>query len=382
MVSWMQKAASAAAWYACRLLPVEQNKIVVSSFYGKGYSGNPKAIVEALLRRNLDVKIVWLVKPEARDSLPAGVTPVRYDSPRRIRELSTAKIWIDNNRKGARHKRKSQRYLQTWHGFALKRIERDAEDKLPAGYARYARRDSKQCDVIISNSAHMTRIFRDSFWYDGEILEYGSPRNDALLGDCTPYRQAVRAALHLPLDQRLVLYGPTFRADSSADAYRLDCGALRQACQTRFGGQWTVLVRLHPAAEQLAGDLFSYDEKTVCNVTAYPDVAELLAAVDMVITDYSSLMFDFALTQRPCFQFATDIAQYQNDRNFYFPLSRLPFPLATTNAQLEACIRAFDAKAYCRRWRQFVQEFGICERGDAAERCADWICAQLSKPNK
>lgn len=377
MKALWQKLSTAAAWYLCRLFPINRKKIVVTSFYGKGYSDNPKGIVNALLRRHADVKIVWLVKPGGERSLPEGVTPVRYDSLRRIFELSTAKIWIDNNRKGARCKRKSQFYLQTWHGLALKRIERDVADKLPAYYERYARRDSAQCDAIVSNCAHMTKIYRESFWYDGEILEYGSPRNDVLFTGGSACRETVLAALKLPSSSRLVLYGPTFRADHTLDAYRLDCDALRAACRDRFGGDWVVLVRLHPAVEQLSGSLFAYDGKTVCNATAYPDITELLAACDLVISDYSSLMFDFALTGRPCFQFATDIAQYQNDRNFYFPLTELPFPLACSNTELAENIRAFDQDAYAQRWQAFSEAFGLCEHGNASERCADWVLEHM-----
>ncbi len=377
MSALVHKLCSVAAWYFYRLFPVEKNKVVVSSFYGKGYSDNPKGIVDALLRRNANIKIVWLVKPGAEDSLPEGVTPVCYDSLRRIKELSTAKVWIDNNRKGARIKRKNQYYLQTWHGLALKRIERDVADKLPAYYERYARRDSAQCDVIISNCTHMTKIYRNSFWFDGEILEYGSPRNDVLFADPTPYRKKVRDAFSLPQDRKLILYGPTFRANHSVDAYRLDCEGLRQACHERFGGDWTVLVRLHPVVEQLAGDLFAYDGNTICNATAFPDITELLAATDLTITDYSSLMFDFALTGRPCFQFAVDIAQYQNDRNFYFSLDKLPFPTATSNAELFQAIRSFDEAAHAARWQEFSESFGLCEDGKASERCADWVLSHL-----
>lgn len=377
MIEILKKIETAAAWYFYRLFPVEKNKIVVTSFYGRGYSDNPKGIVDALLRRNANLKIVWLVKPGAESSLPAGVTPVPYDSLRRVKELSTAKVWIDNNRKGARIKRKNQYYLQTWHGLALKRIERDVADKLPAYYERYAQRDSAQCDVIISNCSHMTRIYRESFWFDGEILEYGSPRNDILFDAPAAYRKKVRDLFGLPQNRKLILYGPTFRADHSLDAYRLDCDALRQACHDRFGGDWTVLVRLHPAVEQLSGGLFAYDGDTICNATIYPDITELLAAVDLTITDYSSLMFDFALTGRPCFQFATDIAQYQNDRNFYFSLDKLPFPLATSNTQLAQNIRSFDPDAYNCRWQAFARSFGLCEDGQASERCADWILSHI-----
>ena len=145
------KLASAALWAEGRMLPVRGNKIVVSNFYGRGYGDNLKPIVEELLRRESGLDIVWLTADEAAaKSLPAGVRAASYAPRSRIRELCTAKVWLDNNRKGARFKKPEQWYLQTWHGFALKRIERDAEQTLPAGYAAYAARDSAQTDLIVS----------------------------------------------------------------------------------------------------------------------------------------------------------------------------------------------------------------------------------------
>lgn len=381
-MSFLNKLASAAAWALCGLLPIKQNKIVASSFYGKGYSDNPKAIFEALRKRGEELDLVWVTKPGQEDTLPDGVRPVKYGSLRRIYELSTAKVWIDNCRKGALRKRRGQYYLQTWHGLALKRIEKDAATKLDDEYTPYAIRDSKQTDVIVSNCAHMTRVYKTGFWYDGAVLETGSPRNDMLFSDPAPLRKKVRDAMGLPEDRKLVLYGPTFRADHSLDAYCLEADGLLCALRDRFGGEWTLLVRLHPVVEALSNQVFTYDGKQVCNATPYPDIMELLAACDCVITDYSSLMFDFALTGRPTFQFATDLQAYLADRNFYFPLSGLPFPCAESNDALCANIRTYDEAAQKERWETFNKDFGLVDDGKASERCADLILAQVKGTKK
>lgn len=378
----LSKLSSAAAWTFCGLLPVKQNKIVASSFYGKGYSDNPKAIFEELRKRGEDLDLVWVTKPGQEDSLPEGVRPVKYGSLRRIYELSTAKVWIDNCRKGAMKKRKGQYYLQTWHGLALKRIEKDAATKLDDEYTPYAIRDSGQTDVIVSNCAHMTKVYKTGFWYDGEVLETGSPRNDMLFEDPAPYRKKVRDAMRLPEDRKLVLYGPTFRADHSLDAYCLEAKGLLAALRERFGGEWTLLVRLHPVVEELSHKVFAYDGETVCNATPYPDIMELLAACDCVITDYSSLMFDFALTGRPAFQFATDLQAYMKDRNFYFPLDELPFPRAESNEALFANIRAYDDAAQKASREKFNKDFGLVDDGKASSRCADLILAQVKGTKK
>lgn len=377
MKAIFQKLLVGITWVLCRLLPVNPRKIVVTSYYGLGFGDNPKPIVQELLRRGADVQIVWLTAGKAAaDSLPAGVVACEYHSLRKIYELSTAKVWIDNCRKGARMKRRSQIYMQTWHGFALKRIERDVADKLPPEYEPYAIRDSAQIDLIVSDSRFMTDVYRRAFWYDGEILEFGAPRNDLLCRNADRPLDKVRSALGVPADCRIVLYAPTFRVDESMDAYCVDYSRLRRSCEVRFGGRFAVLIRLHPHVMQRASEL-RFDQETTFNASPYPDMQELLAAADVVVSDYSSLMFDFSLTGRPCFQFAVDIDAYRNDRNFYLPLDALPFPLATDNDALEAQIAAFDEAQYRSKLNAFFAEVGLSTDGHAAQRCADWITAQM-----
>ncbi|MGM9677277.1 MAG: CDP-glycerol glycerophosphotransferase family protein [Butyricicoccus sp.] len=375
-MSAVKKIQKGLAWLLYRALPVQKNKVVFTSFYGRGASDNPKAIVDELAKRPEQLDIVWLAKDTAHAGVPEGVRVVQYDTPAAIREMSTAKVWVDNCRKGARNKKKGQYYMQTWHGFALKRIERDVADKLNtpenAAYAEYAKRDSAQIDAIISNSTFMTKIYQESFWYHGPVLEYGSPRNDLLVHPSADARKTIAKALHLPEDCRYIMYAPTFRADHSLDAYNLDYHAACHACEQRFGGKWIMLVRLHPGVMQLAKDL-KFDNQVTFDATAFDDMQLLLSACDAVITDYSSLMFDFALTRRPCFQFATDIDAYKTDRNFYFPIDETPFPLAKSNAEMVQHILDFDDAAYQKDWDAFYEKMGFCEDGQATQRCVQWI---------
>ncbi len=104
---------------------------------------------------------------------------------------------------------------------------------------------------------------------------------------------------------------------------------------------------------------------------------ELLVAADLLITDYSSSMFDYALQGKPCIQFATDLEQYRADRNFYFELDGLPFPMAQSNEELKAQIRSFDEEIYANEWKKFKQEQGIMEDGKASSRCASWILQHM-----
>jgi len=360
------------------LLPINRKKVLFSSYWGRGYSDSPKAIAEELLASGQDLQLCWLVKSVAEAaSLPAEIKPVFNKRLPRILAISTSKVWVDNCRKCERKKRSGQRYLQTWHGFALKKIERDAEDVLEPVYVRNCKLDSSQIDLIVSGSQFMTGIYRDAFWYDGEIENYGTPRNDVFFRDTTTVVKKVHNCLQLPQECRLVLYAPTFRADHSLDAYALDAERVCKACAARFGGEWAVLIRLHPNVADKSGGLFRYDGKTILDATAYPDMQELLIAADVLITDYSSSMFDYALQNRPVLQFAIDIEEYKKDRGFYFQLDALPFPLATSNEALDELIRSYDSEKQQEKWEQFKTEQGFCEDGQAAKRCADWILEQM-----
>lgn len=378
-MSMVKKLQKGLAWTGGRLLPIQKNKIVVTSFYGRGASDNPKAIVDELVKRPEKLDIVWLANDPAHAGVPDGVRVVQYDTPQAIRELCTARVWVDNCRKGARVKKSGQYYMQTWHGFALKRIERDVADKLSkedATYAQYAQRDSKQIDVIVSDSSFMTDIYLRSFWYDGPVVEYGAPRNDILIQPPVDAKQIVSKTLGLPADCNLAMYAPTFRADGSLDAYNMDYRAVCAALQQRFGGRWIMLIRLHPHVMQKAKDL-KFDGQIIFDATAFDDMQLLLSACDAVVTDYSSLMFDFALTRRPCFQYASDIDAYKNDRNFYFPIDETPFPLAKNNAEMVENIAAFDETDYHRQCDMFYEKMGFRADGQASARCADWILDKI-----
>lgn len=365
-------------WAAMKMTPIKRNRIVFCSYYGRGYSDNPKSICEVLRKSGKDLDLVWLCKDEAAEkSLPEGVRAVPYRGVKRLKALASAGVWVDNCRKYESIKRKKQFYLQTWHGFALKRIEKDVEDKLEPEYVEGCKKDSAQCDAIITGNEHMARLFRNSFWYDGPILKTGTPRNDIFYQDHNALHAKVCKAYGLPEDRKLALYAPTFRGDKSTDAYRIDAEMVRRKCEENFKGEWSVLIRLHPNVAEQSEQLFSYDGDRLINATSYPDMQELLCAAGLLITDYSSSMFDYALTGKPIVQFATDIEAYAKDRNFYFPIDQLPFRLARSNAELETILSDLQPLWTSPEWAEFARENEFCEDGSASIRCAALILKQL-----
>ena len=366
----------------CKMTPIKHNRIVFDSYYGRGYSDSPKAICEVLRQSGEDLDLVWLCRDEAAEkTLPEGVRAVPNHGMKKLKALASAKVWVDNCRKYETCKRKGQIYMQTWHGFTLKKLEQDVEDKLEPAYLRACKTDSAQCDVMISGSGFMTKLYRERFWYQGPVLNTGTPRNDIFYRNHAEIHAKVCQALGLPEDRKLALYAPTFRDDHSTEAYRLDTALVRRKCEEHFQGQWSVLVRLHPNVASQSGELFAYDGDRLVDVTAYPDMQELLCAAGLLITDYSSSMFDYALTGKPIVQFATDIEAYQKGRDFYFPLDSMPFPLAKSNEELEPILTELQPLWTSPEWAEFAREHEFCEDGNASVKCAAIILQQIKKEN-
>lgn len=371
---------SRCAWRIAKLRKIRPNRVVFCSYYGRGYSDSPKAICEVLRKSGEELELVWLCKDDdAVRSLPDGVRPVPYKGMKRLKALASAKVWVDNCRKYENVKRKGQFYLQTWHGFALKKIEKDAEATLTPDYLAACRTDSAQCDVIVSGSAFMSKLYRSSFWYDGAVLETGTPRNDVFYSEQPALHVKVCQQFGLDPARKLLLFAPTFRGDRSTDAYRIDAEAVRQAAAENLGGDWTVLIRLHPNVADQSAALYAYNGATLLDATAYPDMQELLCAADLLITDYSSSMFDYALTGKPIVQYAPDIEKYAGDRDFYFPIDQLPFPLARDGESLVKAVREVLPVWANNGWADFARENKFCEDGDASVKCAAIILQQIKK---
>jgi CDP-glycerol glycerophosphotransferase len=361
------------------LIKINEKKIVFCSFYGQGFGCNPKYIALELLRRDTqkDLKLVWLVdfrKVKNTKQFPPEIILVDYCSVNAFFELASAKIWVDNCRKFLYpYKRNGQFYFHTWHGTILKKCEKDAEDKLSLYYVETAKHDSLMIDYCISNSKLLSIFYSEGFWYSGQILEYGSPRNDLLVNKSN--RDIVKQNLPLPLDRKIILYAPTFRKNHSFDAYRINYIEILNALQSKYGGQWNFLIRLHPNL-LMETDLLQIPE-WVINVTSYPDVQELLGITDVLISDYSSVMFDYMFTRRPVFIYASDYDSYKNERDTYFSFDKIPFLFAENNEQLINNITSFNAGIYDEKVERFIIWIGGYENGCASKLTVDKIFCEL-----
>ncbi len=356
-----------------RCFPVQENKVVCCTAKGKRYGDNPMYITDELLKRNSNYKIVWLLAGNVDEKIPEKIKRVKNSTLAQIYELMTAAIWIDSNTKMyGILKRKNQLYIQTWHGsYGLKKMYGDAPDKFSFIDKTIIGYNSRIADIYVSNSKMLTQIFRRAFWYQGKILECGSPRNDIFWVDNAPYIEKVRK--HFGIEQKkILLYAPTFRKNYNTDIYRMDYHKLAKAVEKRFGGEWVILIRLHPNNMEDASNFLEYDE-VVMNATEYSVMQELLVASDILVTDYSSCMFDFVTKKKKCFLYAPDIEQYKKERDVYFELHELPFPYAENDEQLEKVILEFEQLKYEKELEKLFMRVGLRETGYASKIVADYI---------
>ena len=371
-------------WIACRLFPVEKNKITISNYYGRGYGDNAKYIADKLLETEQKLRIIWLVKnDEEKATLPEGVEACTDGTIKSVYHLLTSGIWIDNCRKDfIMLKSRKQFYIQTWHGGgAQKRCEADVLNKLSSSYVKSARGDSKNIDLMISESRFMTELYHRAFWYDGPVYECGYPRYDIMLNHEEKLLEKVYAYFHIERCKDLVLYAPTFRADHSFKAYDIDFERLRNSLKKRFGKEFVVLVHLHPNVANIEGGIH-YDGTTVINSTFYPDTQELVAASSILIGDYSSINYDFSLMRRPVFRYVTDLEEYRNDRDLYFPFDEYPYPYVQSNDELETLILNFDNEEYLKNLNAFFSTLGSVIEPDASQKIVDLILDYMHSKNK
>lgn len=345
-------------------------RIVYNSFHGR-YSDNPRVLYERLAGRG-SLEHVWLAHPDHADSFPSDVATAPIESADAAAALESADLVIANTHTEVEwDKPASTTYVQTWHGTPLKRIHRDVL-WAPEGRLNRLDRDVARWDLLVSPNKVSTPRLRHGFRYDGEVLEVGYPRNDVLSApDLHARSSRMREALGIDTGATVVLYAPTWRDD---EAFRegkptvplaLDLAALSAA----LGPDHVVLARLHPL---MVGRSPIPSSPTVRDVSAYPDIRDLYLAADVLVTDYSSSMFDFAITGRPLVFLAYDLDHFRDSvRGFYFDfLPEAPGPLISTADELVAELLALPeaARCYGRRYAEFRATYCSLEDGRATDR--------------
>ncbi|MGY1837381.1 CDP-glycerol glycerophosphotransferase family protein [Blastococcus sp. SYSU DS0510] len=352
-------------------------KIVYVTFRGH-FSDSPRALYEALRAQGTPAEHTWLSAPHTQAGFPADVRTVTFGSPESIAALEAADLVISNDHIPLDwEKRPGATYLQTWHGTMLKRIHNDVL-WAPEGRLAYLDQDIARWDLLLSPNAATTERLRKAFGYGGAIHETGLPRNDLL---SSPRRDEIRAEVRRDLgiadDQTVVLYTPTWRDDLVFEGsgerdfeFPIDLDRFTE----RLGEDHVLLLRLH---NMVMSRLEVVDGSAVRDVCNHPDIAGLYLAADLMVTDYSSTMFDFAITGKPQIFYTYDLDRYRDQlRGFYFDLAEVaPGPLVATSDELISAIADIDTVTaeHAGRYARFRETFCHLEDGGATRRVLDLI---------
>lgn len=363
-------------------LPIRKGRVLLWATLGKDYGCNPMYISKYLVGNGNNFDVWWMfLKGINISKLGPDEKIVWYGRLKYLYILNTSEFIITNHRTLPRFffwkKRKGQKYIMTWHGtMALKKIEKDASKAIGSDYINTAKRDSINCDLMLSDSKFFTELIRKSFWYNGEILKTTMPRNQKFYENWN-YQTIRRKVLDfykedIVQEYFIVLYAPTFRQNHNIDPYIIKWSELKKVIKSKFGKKVIILMRLHPNLLKIVDTNSLIKDDDIKNASVYNDMQELMVAADMLITDYSSTMFEFSMMQKPCFLYMPDRQTY--DRGFYFKLSELPFTQSESIQELISDIERCDMKTYLGKIHTFIDtRFGLYEKCNGSAKVCEWM---------
>ena len=288
--------------------------------------------------------------------------------------LALSKYWVNNIIFPIHKKRDGNVYLQTWHGTPLKKLGYDITIPGPEVQGRENfYHESRNWDYLISSNHYSTEIFRRAFKYEEEMLEMGYPINDIFFKDNTEFVKSLKSKLGIAEDKKVILYAPTWKDDEQNESWEhyfnleIDIERLYE----EFGDEYVILLKMH----HLVSENLVIDDRFkdfAIDLSSYDDIQELYILSDILITDYSSVFFDYAHSRRPILFFVPDLNHYiSNVRGLYLNMEKdLPGPLIKDNDELIDIIRNIDEvqKEYSEKYDEFYERFCSLCNGDSAEK--------------
>lgn len=353
-------------------LPVRSNWVLFESHMGKQYSDSPKYIYEEMLKMGKKYKYIWSYENPELIEMPGPAIKVKKHSLRHFYYMNRSKYWVDNQ--GIAHlvkKKKEQTYVQTWHGTPLKRMGYDQKTLPTDRELSRLRLQTDSWDYFVSPNPYSTEIFRRAFRYGGEILETGYPRNDVLIQQPKDIAKKTRGFFNISQERRVILFAPTFR-DWDPNSFQKTLADIL-ALSKKLDENTVVLLRLHYLLSDRISRLGL--PSNIINASSYQDIQELFLISDVLITDYSSVMFDYALLKRPIILYTYDLVEYVTRRGTYFDLeSRAPGPVCQTIDEVIAYLdEPKRLRDYDKALENFILQFGSIEDGKAARKVIDEV---------
>jgi CDP-glycerol glycerophosphotransferase len=366
-------------------LPKDKNLVMFESFLGKQYSCNPRAIYEYLKENHPQYKMYWSIDPRyIHNFADKDIQYIKRFSVKWLFLMARAHYWVINSRMPLWiPKPRNTKYLQTWHGTPLKKLAMDIDEVHMPGtstekYKRNFYKESRNWDYLISPNAYSTEIFKSAFMFDKEMIESGYPRNDYLhLSNNEETIRNFKEKYLLPVNKKIVIYAPTWRDDQfyGKGRYKFDLDLDLALMREKLGEDYVVILRMHYLVSENF-DLgphegFAYD------FSNHEDIRELYMISDILITDYSSVFFDYANLGRPIIFYVYDIDKYRDSlRGFYFDLEQdAPGPLVKTTDKVIESIKEIESENFVvpENFQRFYEKFCYLESGQSAKRVVERV---------
>lgn len=377
-----------------KALKIEKKAVCFMSFYGL-YNDNPRYISEELYRTHPEIKIYWCIDSKRchTKEIPEYVIKVSMGGLQKLIIQNRCAVIVDNiagwysmsvsakNYKIVHYIKNDKVFnLSTWHGTPKKKIGLDAT----AGS-----RDMvffTTSDLLMSNSEYTNKIYKRCFQDRMKIQLTGTPRNDLLVNLTLEKKKEILHKFNLDDGYSYVIYAPTFRSPESGVAYNpgfdfmygLDINLLLDSLSIRFGGKWKLIFRGHQF-DQSRFDFRKFVDGMnveIIDGNKFEDMAEYLAISDVLITDYSGSLFDFVVTDKPCFLYTPDRYIYESSSRGVYDVS-IPYKYNMSNYELSESIKTFDEQKHIKMNREFSSKLGLFEDGKASERAVRIIMEHI-----
>ncbi|WP_296869714.1 CDP-glycerol glycerophosphotransferase family protein [uncultured Methanobrevibacter sp.] len=384
----MSKTVKAFYNLSSHIVPANKKIILFESSNGRNYTGSPKYIYEEIVNQGLDeeYKCVWSFT-DTETEIPGNAIKVKRSFPKFLYYTLRSGTWImDTRHLYYLKKNKNTKYIQTWHGTPLKKLALDMDYLNTDGnddinkYHEEFRKNSALWDYLISQNKFSSEIFRRAFDFKGQMLEIGYPRCDILFNKNNEEAiDDIKSRLNIPKDKKIILYAPTWRENQfyNKNAFKFTTEMDFDEMYNQLSDDYILIVKFHYLVKENI-DWSKYND-FIIECDADWDIQELYLISDIMITDYSSVMFDYAILKRPIIFFTFDLDDYKNNlRDFYFDMvEEVPGPICKTNEEMIDYIKNFNREDYDNdygeKYKLFNEKFNQFDDGNASKKVIELI---------
>ena len=370
------------------IIPINDKIILFESSNGRNYTGNPRSIYEEILSQGLEneFKCIWIFS-NTDTEVPGNAIKVKRSYFKFLYYTLRSGAWVfDSRHLYYLKKNKKTKYIQTWHGTPLKKLALDMDYIDMSGnqdiekYHDDFRKNSAIWDYLISQNKFSSEVFRRAFDFKGEMLEIGYPRNDILINKNNKEDiDKIKSRLNIPKEKKVILYAPTWRDNQyyAKGKYKFATEMDFDAMAKELSDDYVLIVKFHYLVKENI-DWTKYND-FIIECDADWDIQELYLISDMMITDYSSVMFDYSILKRPMIFFTYDLENYKNKlRDFYFDMfEEVPGPICETNDEMIYFIKNYTEKGYMsefgEKYQKWSEKFNTFDDGEASKKIIELI---------